>query len=308
MCRTLNKFLLNYQQPRWKIQLPIVSDITKFAFDVQVRLWICILITWSINRWNCNMFFSFHITLWQLKYHRLKDFIIGKGGQDHTAHHVMKIASAVIAYQGTILSYFEMTHILSATSRLWRDMNCFRCALPEADYWPTVIIRLIRSPSCVSVFSPYKMLNVWTSVYETRCIYHDTETIWTVYFINASHQSLYVYIARQRLGKNFTAATNTHETIGNWRVVFCEVYVSKERLWVSITVSLLGNDSVKTFPRQRGIIGGVLFCAVRVVSKESRQVHNKAHMDRGYTAMGLYKTIKHKNNSKTSIQILALSN
>jgi hypothetical protein len=37
----------------------------------------------------------------------------------------------------------------------------------------------------------------------------------TAYFINASHKSvcLYVYIARQRLGKNITAATNTRVTI-----------------------------------------------------------------------------------------------
>jgi hypothetical protein len=36
----------------------------------------------------------------------------------------------------------------------------------------------------------------------------------TVYFINRSHQSvcLYVYVARQRLDKNITAATNTHAT------------------------------------------------------------------------------------------------
>jgi hypothetical protein len=44
------------------------------------------------------------------------------------------------------------------------------------------------------------------------------EPISTVYFINPSHQSvrLYVYpanVARQRLGKNITAATNTHAAI-----------------------------------------------------------------------------------------------
>jgi hypothetical protein len=38
------------------------------------------------------------------------------------------------------------------------------------------------------------------------------------------------------------------------------------------------------------------------------QVHTTAPMNIWYTAMGLYKTIKHKNNSKISIQILALSN
>jgi hypothetical protein len=44
------------------------------------------------------------------------------------------------------------------------------------------------------------------------------EPIPTAYFINPSHQSvcLYVYppiVAKQRLGKNVTAATNTHATI-----------------------------------------------------------------------------------------------
>jgi hypothetical protein len=44
------------------------------------------------------------------------------------------------------------------------------------------------------------------------------ETISTAYFLNPIHQSvcLQVYLcplARQRLGENVTAATNTHETI-----------------------------------------------------------------------------------------------
>jgi hypothetical protein len=44
------------------------------------------------------------------------------------------------------------------------------------------------------------------------------EPISTAYFINSSHQSLYLYVyplivAKQRLGKNVTAATNTHATI-----------------------------------------------------------------------------------------------
>jgi hypothetical protein len=44
------------------------------------------------------------------------------------------------------------------------------------------------------------------------------ELISTAYFINLSHQSvcLYTYphiVARQRLGKNVIAATNTHATI-----------------------------------------------------------------------------------------------
>jgi hypothetical protein len=41
------------------------------------------------------------------------------------------------------------------------------------------------------------------------------EPIWTAYFISSYHQSLwqYVYIARQRLGRNVTVAKNTHATI-----------------------------------------------------------------------------------------------
>jgi hypothetical protein len=36
--------------------------------------------------------------------------------------------------------------------------------------------------------------------------------------------------------------------------------------------TLLGKNSVKTFPRQERIVGGVVSCAVRVVSKKSRQL------------------------------------
>jgi hypothetical protein len=44
------------------------------------------------------------------------------------------------------------------------------------------------------------------------------DSISTAYFTNPSHQSVSVYVnplivARQRLGKNVTAATNTHATI-----------------------------------------------------------------------------------------------
>jgi hypothetical protein len=44
-------------------------------------------------------------------------------------------------------------------------------------------------------------------------------------------------------------------------------------LWVCLCIplSLLGNNSVKTFPRRRRI-GGIVFCAVHVVSKESRRL------------------------------------
>jgi hypothetical protein len=34
------------------------------------------------------------------------------------------------------------------------------------------------------------------------------------------------------------------------------------------------------------------------------EVHNKTHMDIWHTVTGLYKSIKHKNNSETSIKLL----
>jgi hypothetical protein len=66
-------------------------------------------------------------------------------------------------------------------------------------------------------------------------------------------------IARQRLGKHIPAAMNTRN---KRRIV--------GRVCLCISLSLLGNNSVKIFPRQQIIFGGVVFCVVRVVSKESR--------------------------------------
>jgi hypothetical protein len=84
-----------------------------------------------------------------------------------------------------------------------------------------------------------------------------------------------VYVTSQRLGKNFTAEKNTQDTIKNcWaRRFICGPCRIKESLWVylRIPLTLLGNGSVNTFSRQRGIVGDV-FYAVRVVSKESRRL------------------------------------
>jgi hypothetical protein len=45
-----------------------------------------------------------------------------------------------------------------------------------------------------------------------------SEPMWTVYFINVSHLAvcMHVYVARQRLGKYVTSATNTQTTIEEW--------------------------------------------------------------------------------------------
>jgi hypothetical protein len=66
---------------------------------------------------------------------------------------------------------------------------------------------------------------------------------------------------------------NNRRNVGG--IVFCTArVVSKESLWVCLCIplSLLGNGSVNTFPRQRKIVGGFVFYAVRVVSKESRRL------------------------------------
>jgi hypothetical protein len=73
------------------------------------------------------------------------------------------------------------------------------------------------------------------------------------------------FVARQRLGKHVPTATNI---CNNRRIV------ERMCLWVClcISLSLLGNDSVETFPRQWIIVGGIVFYAVRVVSYESKRL------------------------------------
>jgi hypothetical protein len=108
------------------------------------------------------------------------------------------------------------------------------------------------------------------------------DPISTAYFINPSHKSvcLYVYslsllgkgwvkcippfIARQRLGRHVPAAANTR----NSRRIVGRVY-----LWVCLCIALsLLFNSVKTFPWEGRIVGGVVFYAVRVVTKEGRRL------------------------------------
>jgi hypothetical protein len=70
---------------------------------------------------------------------------------------------------------------------------------------------------CVSPPPPNQRLIDCTNFYETWYI-TAPEPISIAYFINPSHQSvcLYVYppiVARQQLGKNVTASTNTYAAI-----------------------------------------------------------------------------------------------
>jgi hypothetical protein len=74
-----------------------------------------------------------------------------------------------------------------------------------------------------------------------------------------------LFIATQRLVKHVPAAMITRR---NRKIV------SRVSLWICLYIPLwlLGNNSVKTFPRQRRIFESIVFCQVRVVLKESRRL------------------------------------
>jgi hypothetical protein len=82
--------------------------------------------------------------------------------------------------------------------------------------------------------TPHQLLKAWTSLHETWYAYHGA---WT--YLNGT----------------------LHKSLSSVCVSVC-VYL----------LSLLGDGSVKTFPRQQRIVGGVIFYAVRVISKESRRL------------------------------------
>jgi hypothetical protein len=120
------------------------------------------------------------------------------------------------------------------------------------------------------------------------------EPISTAYYINPSHQSVCLYVypsyhckATARLSVSLHSVLGngsvttfqqqrTHATIDKFlNALFSIRSVSYQRrvcgsLWSPL--SLLDNNSVKTFPRERRIVGGVVFYAARVVSKESRRL------------------------------------
>jgi hypothetical protein len=141
----------------------------------------------------------------------------------------------------------------------------------------------MRSTCCLCVslymYPPIEFWMAWPIFMRPRIYITAPETIPIVYFLNPSHQCVCVcecvsicvslllllgkgsvkciplFIARQRVGENVPAATNTRRIFGP--VSLC------------VLLSLLRNRSVKTFPRQRRIVADVVFYAVRVVSKES---------------------------------------
>jgi hypothetical protein len=89
------------------------------------------------------------------------------------------------------------------------------------------------------------------------------DPISTVYFINRSHHS--VCLSYSSVGKSSINTFLRQWTRNNRRLV------GRVCPWVCLCILLLllSNNSVKTFPRQRRIVGGVVFYSARVVSKES---------------------------------------
>jgi hypothetical protein len=98
-------------------------------------------------------------------------------------------------------------------------------------------------------------------------------------------------VIRQQRSKHFPTAMNTYATVpqlacspatntrNNRRIVGCiifyAIHVVSKKICVSVSVSLslllLGNNSVNTFPLQQRILGRIIFYTVYVISKESRQ-------------------------------------
>jgi hypothetical protein len=100
-----------------------------------------------------------------------------------------------------------------------------------------------------------------------------SEPISAAYFINSFRQSVYLpivagkdsimyippFVARQRLAEHVPAATNTNN---NRR------FVGRVSVGLCIPLSLLVKNFVKTFPRQRTIVEGVVFHAGCVISNK----------------------------------------
>jgi hypothetical protein len=107
----------------------------------------------------------------------------------------------------------------------------------------------------MSVYPPsprQRLLNAWTNLYEIWYEYHGT---WTLKRWSEGSQSCQAV----KYG-NESRGTRNRDSLW-WRgpaAIYCT------------ELSLLGNSSVNTFLRQRSIVGGVVFYAVHVVSKESR--------------------------------------
>jgi hypothetical protein len=86
------------------------------------------------------------------------------------------------------------------------------------------------------------------------------------YFTNPSHYSVSVYVSLLSLSGNGSVNTFPRQQI------HATIELLDARVCWSLPVSFLGNNSVKTLPSQRRIVRSVVFSTVRVVSKEIRRL------------------------------------
>jgi hypothetical protein len=140
----------------------------------------------------------------------------------------------------------------------------------------------VRSPCCVCLWTPpstSQWLNQFlqNSVFISRHLnpsqQHTYKSLPSVcvsvcvslltLLAKGSINCIHSFVTRQRLSNHVPVAMNTRN---NRRIV------GRVCLWVCmyIPLSLLGNNSVKTFSWQWRFVGDVVFCTVRVVSMESR--------------------------------------
>jgi hypothetical protein len=144
----------------------------------------------------------------------------------------------------TLIPYFPLLfRVIAPFYNIWDILNCLYAPLCDnlpVTFLPTFLIkknkiRLLRSCCCFCVCMCIPHVNFWTPEPVFMKLGMHVESIWPKYFIKSSHQSMSVCVS---------------------------------------PLSLLGNALVNTFPRHRihnnrGIVGLVDICTVRVISKES---------------------------------------
>jgi hypothetical protein len=141
----------------------------------------------------------------------------------------------------------------------------------------------MRSPCCLCVFmciAHCQLLNAWTNLYETCCVYHYT---WAhlngIFHENLSSVSVSVspcIVARQRFGKHVATATNTRyvkRTVGSVIFYAVRVHTKGESVGHFMYPPADARQRLgKHVPAAKGVVGGVISYAVSIVWKEVRQV------------------------------------
>jgi hypothetical protein len=143
----------------------------------------------------------------------------------------------------------------------------------------------------ISVYPPHP-INFWMPelIFMKLDMYiMATEPISVAYFINFSHQSVYpsyqckamtylsvsLYLMLGNGSVNMFPQQRIHATVkelfdASFLCGLCPI--KGESVGVCILLSLWANNLVKMFPWQWRIVGGIVFCAVHVILKDSRRL------------------------------------